>query len=60
MIFPLSMIDTLKLGLVWKILAWHARDRNVVQGAKAEYIASMDDAISNMYTEEPFINEFPR
>lgn len=58
--FPLSMIDTLKLGLVWKINAWHTRDRAVIIDAKNEYIASMDDAIANMYTEQPFINEFPQ
>lgn len=57
---PISLIDTLKLGLVWKIHASLARDRNIIKDAKSEYILSMDDAIANMYTEWSFINEFPR
>lgn len=56
---PLSMIDTLKLGLVWKIHAYERRDRWIIIDAKNEYINSMDDAIDNMFTEQPFINEFP-
>lgn len=57
---PLSLIDSLKLGLVWKINAYLRRDRNVIIDAKNEYLASADSAIANMFTEEPFINEFPR
>lgn len=56
---PLSMIDTIKLGLVWKIHAYERRDRWIIIDAKNEYINSMDDAIDNMFTEQPFINEFP-
>lgn len=54
------MIDTIKLGLVWKINSWHARDRAIIIDAKNEYIASMEDAIANMYTEQPFTNEYPQ
>lgn len=57
---PLSLFDSLKLGLVWKINAYLRRDRNVIIDSKNEYLASSDSAIANMFTEEPFINEFPR
>ena len=57
---PLSLFDSLKLGLVWRIHAYLRRDRNVVIDAKNEYLASSDSAIANMFTEEPFINQFPR
>lgn len=56
---PLSMVDTLKLWLVWKIHAYLQRDRAIVIDAKNEYISSMDDAINNMYAEQPFTNEYP-
>jgi hypothetical protein len=46
--------------LNWQVLAWHNRDANIVANARNEYEKLRDEAIANMFTEVPFINEFPR
>lgn len=57
---PISMFDTLKLWLIARIHAWHQRDDNKVAIAQDRYEKSRDRNIQNMFTENPFINEFPR
>ena len=57
---PITMIDTIKLWLISRILAWHNRDENLKTIAEQKYEKSRDANITNMFTEEPFINEFPK
>lgn len=56
---PLFTHDVLKLGLVWKIHSWHARDRATIIDAKNEYLAEENNALTNMFVEDPFLAQYP-
>lgn len=57
---PITFFDVIRLGLIARIHASCARDENLIQSATNRYEAKRDQAIANMFTEQPFINEFPR
>lgn len=56
---PLFVHDVIKLGLVWKINAWHKRDRATIIDAKNEYEREENNALTNMFVEEPFLAQYP-
>lgn len=56
---PLYVLEVLTLGCIWKAHAYLRRDRNVILDSKAEYTKEKMDAIRKMYTEVPFLNEYP-
>lgn len=56
---PLYVLEVLTLGCIWKAHAYLRRDRNAILDSKAEYTKEKMDAIRKMYTEVPFLNEYP-
>lgn len=57
---PFSFIDVFKLWLIYRILRHERRDTNEVNNALILYEKARDSAINNMFTETPFINEYPQ
>lgn len=56
---PIFTHDVIKLGLVWKIHAWHARDRAIIIDAKNEYEKEQANALDRMFVENPFEAQYP-
>lgn len=56
---PLYVLEVLTLGCIYKAHAYLRRDRGIINDAKAEYTKEKMDAIRKMYTEVPFLNEYP-
>lgn len=56
---PLFTHDVLKLGLVWKIHSYLWRDRAVIIDARNEYEREENNALTNMFVEDPFEAQYP-